>query len=113
MNIERISSTEKEQEWIQKYRAALDISSGDESRTNPVSAAVRRVAETLRVSMQTVLKKPVASLLKASLFRQRAKAELAATPTMVALRPRSVHDAIDAALRRPPSPQHLSEEKAS
>ena len=67
MDTETIGSTEKEQEWIRKYRAALDVASRKGSNLKAVGATFGKVAKILSLALHSVLTKrtgtpiPVAS----------------------------------------------------
>jgi hypothetical protein len=67
MDTETIGSTEKEQEWIRKYRAALDLPSRKGSKLKAVGATFGKVAKILNLALRSVLTKragtptPVAS----------------------------------------------------
>jgi hypothetical protein len=69
MDTETIGSIEKEQEWIRKYRAALDVPSRKGSKLKAVGATFGKVAKILNLALRTVLTKrastpiPVASAL--------------------------------------------------
>ena len=112
MDAKRICSSEKEQDWIQKYRAALDISSADESRPNAIRTAFSKAAATLRFGIGSLLQKAVSALRKPVVRMQPTKAEGVPTPTMSELRPLSVRSSVVAAAKHP-SPRGLSTEKAS
>jgi hypothetical protein len=67
MDTETIGSIEKEQEWIRKYRAALDVPSRKGSKLKAVGATFGKVAKILNLALRSVLTKrastpiPVAS----------------------------------------------------
>jgi hypothetical protein len=67
MEMETIGSTKKEQEWIRKYRAALDVPSRKGSRLKAVGATFGKVAKILILALRSALTKrastpiPVAS----------------------------------------------------
>jgi hypothetical protein len=56
MDTETIGSTEKEQEWIRKYRAALDLPSR-KSRLKAVGATFGKLAKVLVLAIRSVLAK--------------------------------------------------------
>jgi hypothetical protein len=56
MDTETVGSTEKEQEWIRKYRAALDLPSR-KSRLKAVGATFGKVAKNLILGIRSVLPK--------------------------------------------------------
>ncbi len=57
MDTETIGSTEKEQEWIRKYRAALDVASRKGSNLKAVRATFGKVAKILILAIRSVLTK--------------------------------------------------------
>jgi hypothetical protein len=57
MDTETIGSTEKEQEWIRKYRAALDVGSRKGSNLKAVGATFGKVAKILILAIRSVLTK--------------------------------------------------------
>jgi len=67
MDTETIGSIDKEQEWIRKYRAALDVPSRKGSKLKAVGATFGKVAKILNLALRSVLTKrastpiPVAS----------------------------------------------------
>jgi len=67
MDSETIGSSQQEQEWIRKYRAALDVPSRNGSKLKAVSATFGKVAKILILALRSVLTKrastpiPVAS----------------------------------------------------
>jgi hypothetical protein len=54
-NKERIGSTTKEEDWIRKYRAALEMQSPKQSLVKAVVATFSEVAEILRFGMRSML----------------------------------------------------------
>jgi hypothetical protein len=67
MDTETIGSIDKEQEWIRKYRASLDVPSRKGSKLKAVGATFGKVAKILNLALRSVLTKrastpiPVAS----------------------------------------------------
>jgi len=67
MDTETIGSIDKEQEWIRKYRAALDVPARKGSMLKAVGATFGKVAKILNLALRSVLTKrastpiPVAS----------------------------------------------------
>lgn len=67
MDSETICSSQQEQEWIRKYRAALDVPSRKRSKLKAVAATFGNVAKILNLALRSVLTKrastpiPVAS----------------------------------------------------
>ncbi|HSY98036.1 MAG TPA: hypothetical protein VK788_00955 [Terriglobales bacterium] len=67
MDSETICSSQQEQEWIRKYRAALDVPSRKRSKLKAVAATFGKVAKILNLALRSVLTKrastpiPVAS----------------------------------------------------
>jgi hypothetical protein len=67
MDTETIGSIEKEQEWIRKYRAALDVPSRKGSKLKAVGGTFGKVAKFVILALRSVLTKrastpiPVAS----------------------------------------------------
>ena len=57
MDTETIGSIEKEQEWIRKYRAALDVPSRKGSKLKAVGATFGKVAKILNLALRSVLTK--------------------------------------------------------
>jgi hypothetical protein len=57
MDTETIGSTETEQEWIRKYRAALDVASRKGSNLKAVRASFGKVAKILILAIRSVLTK--------------------------------------------------------
>jgi hypothetical protein len=115
MDMEKVSSTEREQDWIQKYRAALDLPSGTESLVKAVCAPFRRVAGILRFGMHSILKKRAGTPQSAGVSKQPAEEGLVQTPTMPDRKPQSAQSNVvnQSAARKHPSRQRRSGEKAS
>jgi hypothetical protein len=114
MDTERVGSTENEQDWIQKYRDTLNVTSGTESRIKAVSATFSKVAGILGFTIRSILKKRVSTPPNAAVSKQPTKAGLVQTPTMPDRRLHSVQNIVvkqNARKRR--SLQRRSEEKAS
>jgi hypothetical protein len=57
MDTETIGSTEKEQEWIRKYRTAHDVASRKGSNLKAVGATFGKVAKILILAVRSVLTK--------------------------------------------------------
>jgi hypothetical protein len=57
MDTETIGSTEQEQEWIRKYRAALDVASRKGSSLKAVGVTFGKVAKILILAIRSVLTK--------------------------------------------------------
>lgn len=57
MDTEMIGSIEKEQEWIRKYRAALDVPSRKGSKLKAVGATFGKVAKILVLALRSALPK--------------------------------------------------------
>jgi hypothetical protein len=115
MDTDTVSTAEKDQEWIQKYRAALDLPSGTESRMKSVYATFRKVAGILSVGMRSILKRRAIVPSNAAVSKQPTKAEVVQTPTMPDRRLRGVHRTVakQSAARKRRSPRRQSGEKAS
>jgi len=112
MDTKKTCSSEKEQDWIQKYRAALDMSSADEFRPSAMNTAFSKAVATLRVGLRFILRKPVWTMLKAAVFKRLAKTELVRKPTMSAVEPRKLDNTVGAS-GKGPAPRWLGEERAS
>ena len=57
MDTETIGSIDKEQEWIRKYRASLDVPSRKGSKLKAVGATFGKVAKILNLALRSVLTK--------------------------------------------------------
>jgi hypothetical protein len=112
METENVGSFEHEQEWIQKYRAALDVASGTESRMKAVHAVFKKVARIISLGMRSILEKR-ATPAKAAVCKQSAKVEI--VPTTMLARKRKVQSAVvkQRPARSQPSLQRRSRGKAS
>jgi hypothetical protein len=83
MGPETIGSTEEEQDWIQKYRTALEARSRTESRRKAVCATFSKVAGILSFGMRSILKKRASTSPNAVVSKQLTKAGLVPTPTIL------------------------------
>jgi hypothetical protein len=115
MDAETISSTNNEQDWIQKYRAALDMPSGSESRMKALRATFSKVAGILSSGIRSILKTQAIAPPVSPAPKQPTKAGLVQTPTMADLKPRVVHRTAvkQSTARKRPSPQRRRRDKAS
>jgi hypothetical protein len=115
METERFGSTEKEQDWIQKYRAALDVTSRTESRMKAVHSTFSKVAGIISFGMRSILKKRARTPPNAAVSKQPAKPGRVPTPTMPDQRVHSVQSSVvkESAARKHPSLQRRSQGKAS
>jgi hypothetical protein len=80
MDTETIGSTETEQEWIRKYRAALDVASRKGSNLKAVGATFGKVAKILTLAARSVLTKRASTPIPA-VAAQAAKMVLLPTST--------------------------------
>jgi hypothetical protein len=114
MDTETIGSAEKEQEWIRKYRAALDVPSRKGSRLKAVRATFGKVARILIRAMRSLLMKRT-STPTAAASAQATKVLLVSSPTKPDRRPHGVQSPVvnSVVARKHPSPRCRSTEKAS
>ena len=115
MDTETISSTSNEQDWIQKYRAALDMPSGSESRMKALRATFSKVAAILSSGIRSILKTQAIAPPVSPVPKQPTEAGLVQTPMIPDLKPRGVHRTAvkQSAARKRPSPQRRRRDKAS
>jgi hypothetical protein len=115
VDTDRIGSTEKEQDWIQKYRAALDVESGKESLIKAVSATFTKIVGILSFGMRFILRKRAGAPPNATGSKQSTKAALAQTPTMPDRRRNRVQRTVvkQSDAGKHPSLQRRSEKKVS
>jgi hypothetical protein len=111
---ERIDATQKEQDWIEKYRAALDARLNRKSRMKSMCATFGKVAGILSSAMRSILaKRPVTSPNEAG-SKQPTTAGLVPTPIVPDQRLSAQMPVVEqGAPREQSSPQHQSEAKAS
>ena len=114
MDTERVGSTEKEQDWIQKYRAALDVTSATESRMKSMCATFGKVAGILSYAMRSILKKRAGTPPSARASKPPNKAGLVQAPTFPDRKLHSVQTVVkQSAARKHPSLRRQRGEKAS
>ena len=80
MDTETIGSIDKEQEWIRKYRAALDVPSRKGSKLKAVGATFGKVAKILNLALRSVLTKRASTPIPAA-SAQASKMVLVPTST--------------------------------
>jgi hypothetical protein len=81
MDTETIGSIEKEQEWIRKYRAALDVPSRKGSKLKAVGATFGKVARILILALRSALTKRASTQIPVA-SSQATKIVLVPTSTM-------------------------------
>lgn len=113
MDLSRNESTEKEQDWIQKYRAALNEAPATGSRAAAMRSLCSKVAERLMLTVRSILRTGNRAIPAVSKLPRGVR--LMQPQTATTRKPQSIKDPDlkPTAVKKRPAPQRRRKEQAS